>query len=81
MNKARWAVRAFNELKENLFEQIELSQPDFNNKFTLITELSDIAIGAVLSQKWNPITFTSETLTKLQLYASNKKKLLHMVWA
>jgi len=58
------AVKAFNELKDNLFAQIELVQP-----FTLTTDASNLAIGAVLSQKGKPITFISKTLTKIkQLY-------------
>jgi len=43
------AVRVFNELKDNLIAQIELVQPDYNKKFTLTTDASDLAIGAVLS--------------------------------
>jgi len=76
------AVRAFNELKDNLIAQIELVQPDYNKKFTLTTDASDLAIGAVLSQKGKPITFISKTLTKAeQIYATNKKELLAIVWA
>jgi len=51
------AVRAFNELKDNLFAQIELVQPDYNTKLTLTTDASVLAIGAVLSQEGKPITF------------------------
>jgi len=70
------AVRAFN----NLFAQIELVQLDYNKKFTLTTDASDLAIGAVLSQKGKPITFISKTLTKAeQIYATNKKELLAIV--
>ncbi len=76
------AVQAFNELKENLISQIELVQPDYNKKFVLTTDASDVAIGAVLSQDEKPITFISKTLNKTeQLYATNKKELLAIVWA
>jgi len=76
------AVRAFNELKDNLIAQIELVQPDYNIKFTLTTDASDLAIGAVRSQEGKPITFISRTLTKAeQIYATNKKELLAIVWA
>jgi len=76
------AVRAFNELKDNLIVQSELVQPDYNKKFTLTTDASDLAIGAVLSQEGKPITFISKTLTKAeQIYATNKKELLAIVWA
>jgi len=76
------AIKAFNELKENLIAQVELVQPDYNKKFTLTTDASDVAIGAVLSQEGKPITFISKTLTKTeQVYATNKKELLAIVWA
>ncbi len=41
------AVKAFKELKDNLIAQVELVQPDYNKKFTLTTDASDVAIGAV----------------------------------
>jgi len=76
------AVKVFIELKDNLIAQVELVQPDYNKKFTLTTDASDIAIGAVLSQGNKPITFISKTLNKTeQLYATNKKELLAIVWA
>jgi len=76
------AIKAFNELKENLIAQVELVQPDYNKKFTLTTDASDVAIGAVLSQEGKPITFISKTLTKTeQVYATNKEELLAIVWA
>jgi len=66
------AVRAFNE---------RLVQLDYNKKFTLTTDASDLAIGAVLSQEGKPITFSSKTLTKAeQIYATNKKAIA-IVWA
>ncbi len=76
------ADEAFNELKDNLIAQVEFVQPDYNKKFTLTTDASDVAIGAVLSQGNKPITFISKTLNKTeQLYATNKKELLAIVWA
>ncbi len=54
-------VKAFNELKDNLIAQVELAQPDYNKKFSLTTDASDVAIGAVLSQDNKPITFISKT--------------------
>ncbi len=75
------AVKAFNILKDNLIAQVELVQPDYNKKFTLTTDASDIAIGAVLSQDNKPITFISKTLNKTgQLYGTNKKGLLSIIW-
>jgi len=37
------AVIAFNELKDNLIAQIELVQPDYSKKFTLTTDVFDLA--------------------------------------
>jgi len=76
------AIQAINELKDNLIAQVELVQPDYRKKFTLTTDASDVAIGAVLSQDNKPITFISKTLNKTeQLYATNKKELLAIVRA
>jgi len=76
------AIKAFNELKEKLIAQVELVQLNYNKKFTLTTDASDVAIGAVFSQEGKPITFISKTLTKTeQVYATNKKELLAIVWA
>jgi len=76
------AVQAFNELKDNLIAQVELVQPDYSKKFVLTTDASDVAIGAVLTQDNKPITFISKTLNKTeQLYATNIKQLLAIVWA
>jgi len=48
----------------------------------ITTDASDLAIAAVLSQEGKPITFISKTLTKAeQIYATNKKELLAIVWA
>ncbi len=38
------AVEAFNELKDNLIAQVDFVQPDYNKKFTLTTDASDVAI-------------------------------------
>jgi len=54
------AIQAFNEVKDNLIAQVELVQPDYRKKFTLTTDASDVAIGAVLSQDNKPITFFSK---------------------
>lgn len=32
------AIKAFNELKQNLLNQIELIQPDYSKRFTLTTD-------------------------------------------
>lgn len=75
-------VLAFEKLKRSLFEQIELTQPDFNKKFILTTDASNEALGAVLSQEGKPITFISKTLNATERnYATNEKELYAIVWA
>lgn len=76
------AIEAMNKIKKLLQEKVELYQPDFGKPFELTTDASNSAIGAVLSQERNPITFISRTLTKTeQNYATNEKELLAVVWA
>lgn len=69
-------------IKQKLCETVELYQPNFNKPFELTTDASNFAIGAVLSQGKNPITFISRTLSQTeQNYATNEKELLAIVWA
>lgn len=76
------AIDAFNKVKVLLQERVELYQPDFNKPFELTTDASNYAIGAVLSQGKNPITFISRTLNATeQNYATNEKEVLAIVWA
>lgn len=76
------ALNAFEKIKILLQEKIELYQPDFSKPFELTTDASNMALGAVLSQERNPITFISRTLNKTeQNYATNEKELLAVVWA
>lgn len=73
-------IKAFNQTKQKIQENIELFQPDFSKSFELTTDASNYAIGAVLSQKHRPITFISRTLTKEeQNMATNEKELLAIV--
>ncbi|XP_041565999.1 uncharacterized transporter slc-17.2 isoform X4 [Drosophila elegans] len=45
------AIKAFNELKENLIAQVEMVQPEDNKECTLTIDASDVAIDAVSSQE------------------------------
>lgn len=72
----------FDKLKDLISEQMELFQPDFNKKFELTTDASNIAIGGVLTQDGKPITFISRTLSKAEEnYATNEREMLAIVWA
>lgn len=76
------AIEAIDIIKQKLCEQVELYQPNFNKPFELTTDSSNFAIGAVLSQGKQPITFISRTLNETeQNYATNEKELLAIVWA
>lgn len=76
------AIDAFDKIKILLQENIELYQPDFSKPFELTTDASNFALGAVLSQNKQPITFISRTLSQTeQNYATNEKEILAIVWA
>jgi hypothetical protein len=60
--------------------------PDFNKQFTLTTDASNYAIGAVLSQNLDdkdlPIAYASRTLNKHEEQLSTiEKELLAIIWS
>uniref|UniRef100_A0AAG5D2B9 RNA-directed DNA polymerase n=1 Tax=Anopheles atroparvus TaxID=41427 RepID=A0AAG5D2B9_ANOAO len=77
--------KTFEKLKENFVKPPILDFPDFseNNTFTLHTDASNIALGAVLSNKnGNPISFASRALNKAEKnYGTIEKELLAIVWS
>ena len=77
---------AFDTLKEKLMTAPVLKYPDFSQEFTVTTDASDYAIGAVLSQgkvgNDRPIAYASRVLSKAeQNYNTTEKELLAIVWA
>lgn len=63
-----------------------LQYPDFEQPFTLTTDASNFAIGAVLSQGPDgsdlPIAYASRTLNQHEInYSTTNKELLAIVWA
>src|SRR5579862_2053997 len=75
---------AFQELKQRLMTTPILRNPDINLKFTLTTDASNFAIGAVLSQDDGqgprPIAFESRKLSPAEKnYAIHEKELLAIV--
>ena len=77
---------AFQSLKNSLISEPILQYPDFSKSFTLTTDASNFAIGAVLSQgskhKDLPIAYASRTLNKAESnYSTTEKELLAIVWA
>lgn len=64
------ALKAFTDTKESLSKAALLAHPDCGAKLALVTDASDIAIGAVLQQlkdqTWEPLGFFSRKLSPTQ---------------
>lgn len=80
------AITAFEVMKRVMAEQVTLSIVDFSKEFSLSTDASNIAIGAVLTQKQDkgerPIYFFSRTLNEHEVnYPTHEKELLAIVAA
>lgn len=56
------STQAFNKLKEALMNTPVLALPDFSQPFTLQTDASGKAIGAVLTQNGHPLSYFSKPL-------------------
>lgn len=68
--KVKWSEEnqvAFDKLKGEICSKPVLRSPDFNRKFLLKTDASDVGLGAVLEQEFedgkHPILFISKKLT------------------
>ncbi|KAI5721603.1 hypothetical protein M8J77_022863 [Diaphorina citri] len=73
---------AFHSLKSALMNEPILTYPDFTKTFTLTTDASNFALGAVLSQNDHPIAYASRTLNDHEKnYSTIEKELLAIVWA
>lgn len=77
---------AFVDLREALCSDQVLVYPDFRDTFTLATDASGVALGAVLSQvregRERPIAYASRQLRGPELnYSATEKELLAVVWA
>lgn len=75
-------IKSFEKLKELITNDPILAYPDFKESFTLTTDASNFALGAVLSQKNKPLGFASRTLNEHETnYSTIEKELLAIVWA
>lgn len=75
-------IQSFQTLKTILTNDPILAYPDFSKTFTLTTDASNYALGAVLSQNNRPICFGSRTLNEHEInYSTIEKELLAIVWA
>ena len=73
-------ISAFEQCKNLMTHSPILQYPDFKKTFTLTTDASDIAIGSVLSQDFNPVAFYSRTLNSAERnYSTIEKELLSIV--
>ena len=80
---------AFKEVKERLAKAVALKIPNMEEKFTLVTDASDIALGAMLAQTdstdphiLRPVAFFHKTLGRAEMnYTTTEKELLAVVEA
>ena len=87
--KVKWSEEnqvAFDKLKGEICSKPVLRSPDFNRKFLLKTDASDVGLGAVLEQEFedgkHPILFISKKLTGPECnYAVIEKECFAIVWA
>lgn len=75
--------KAFNVLKEEICSEKVLAFPDFEKEFTVYTDASKYALGAVLQNAdGRPVHFASRILKPAEMnYATVEKELLAMVFA
>lgn len=74
-------ISAFEKLKEIITSHPILRYPNFNKRFKLVTDASNLAIGAVLTQDGHPICYASRTLNNHEKnYSTIEKELLAIVW-
>lgn len=73
-------VEAFEKLKLLIISHPILRYPNFEQKFTLTTDASNYAIGAVLSQEGHPVCFISRTLNNHERnYSATDKEFLAII--
>ena len=73
--------QAFSVLKSRLTSPPVLAYLSFQHKFTGETNVSDLGLGAVLTQGQRVIAYASRTLAAMeQNYSATKKECLTVVW-
>lgn len=75
-------IHAFEQLKQLITTHPILRYPDFDKTFTINTDASNYALGAVLLQDGHPVYYASRTLNNHEInYSTVEKELLAIVWA
>lgn len=75
-------IQAFENLKILISSHPILRYPNYDKTFTITTDASDYAIGAVLSQDGHPICYVSRTLNKHERnYSVTDKEFLAIVYS
>ena len=59
-------VKAFNNIKNIISQEVILAYPDFSQGFDIHVDASDAQLGAAISQNKRPIAFFSPKLTTAQ---------------
>ena len=78
--------RAFEELKERFMTEPVLVIPDLDKEMRVEADVSDFAIGGVLSmkckdEKWRPVTYISKLLNEAERnYEIHDKEMLAIIW-
>lgn len=74
-------ITAFEKLKELITNYPILRYPNIEKRFKLITDASNFALGAVLTQDEHPVCYASRTLNDHEKnYSTIEKELLAIVW-
>lgn len=75
-------IEAFEKLRTLISTHPILRYPDFEKEFTLTTDASNYAIGAVLSQEGHPVCYASRTLNNHERnYSATDKEFLAIMWS
>ena len=77
---------SFSQLKEALVRHPVLAYPDYDQKFFLTTDVSNVGIGAILSQfidgEERVIAYASRTLNKAERnYSATERECLGIIWS
>ena len=77
--------RAFEELKERFTTEPVLIIPDLDKEMRVEADISDFAMGGVLSmkckdKKWRPVAYISKLLNTERNYKIHDKEMLAIIW-